>query len=188
MPIRNTGIYVPPTVFPLTFELTPVLINFTPQRDIDYKNVHITDFGIAYTTQLVNNTGGHTRVRGCVEYLAPEILYLQAPDATSMSDMWTVGVMGYEICLGQELDVTAETFREIRAYLEGQPLDLWRIPQRFPQSVHQIIQTCMAKDPRQRFNARGLSDFIRGQLTILGADENNTAENATVLDHQWRSA
>lgn len=163
-------------------------MNLTPQGDIDYEKMHITDFGIAYTTQLANRTGGYTQVRGCLEYLAPEIRHLQTEHSTAMSDMWTVGVIGYEICLGQDLNSVSQSFQEIKNYINGQPLNLWRIPSRFSSSVHQIIQTCMAMEPLHRFTADGLRQFIVGHLTILGAGGNNVAENSTFMTNQWRFA
>jgi serine/threonine protein kinase len=162
-----------------------VLMNLTPENDIDPKQMHITDFGIAYTTQLANNTGGFTIVRGCLEYLAPELRDLTTIESTKMSDMWAVGVIGYEICVGRELNVDSEHFQEIKKRLGGQPLDLHRIPRRFSPTVHQIIRTCMAMDPTQRFTASDLRNFIRGKLTIVNADSNNIPQNFSFMGQHW---
>ena len=182
------GIYVLPTVAPQYTELNLVLINPTTGNDFDHRRIHITDFGIAYTTQLANPTGGRTVVRGCIEYLAPEILHLRTDQSTPASDMWAVGVIGYEVCLGLELTTTSEQFQEIGAYLSGQPLNLWRIPERFSQTVRHIIQTCMAMDPTVRFTAVRLRAFIQGYLTILAADVNNPARNTTFMGPGWTYA
>ena len=162
-----------------------VLMNLTPENDIDPKQIHITDFGIAYTTQLANHTGGFNIVRGCIEYLAPELRSLTTLESTKMSDMWTVGVIGYEISVGRELSAHSDHFQEIRKYLEGQPLNLHRIPPRFSQTVHQIIHTCMAIDPMQRFTANDLRNFIQGKLTIMNTDIYNTAQNFSFMDRHW---
>lgn len=128
-------------------------------------------------------------VRGCLEYLAPEIRHLQTEHSTPMSDMWTLRVIGYEVCLGQQLNSASQGFQEIRNYINGQPLDLWRVPPRFCHSVRQIIQTCLAMDPLYRFTAAGLCEFIREHLTISDADRNNVAEYSTFMrNNQWRFA
>jgi serine/threonine protein kinase len=160
-------------------------MNLTPENDINPKRMHITDFGIAYTTQLANETGGFDLIRGCVEYLAPELQRRTTRDSTEMSDMWTVGVIGYEVCVGRELDVDSDHFQEIKKYLDGQPLNLHRIPPRFSHTVHQIIHTCMAIDPTQRFTAIDLRNFIRGRLTIMKADTNHAPQNFSFMGQHW---
>jgi|SRR5579859_6255058 len=170
-------------------KLIVVLVNMTltsPNNyDFDSSNIHITDFGVTFVTQLANPTGGYTTVPGSVQYMAPEIQNLRNIMPTTMSDMWAIGCIGYEMCLGVNMISMPEAFQEISAYINGQPLNLWRVPARFSQNVHHVIQTCMARDPTQRFTAVQLRDFINSLLVILNTDANNTAQYFTFLNSGW---
>jgi serine/threonine protein kinase len=171
------------------YKLIVVLVNMTlteqNKYDFDSNNIHITDFGVNFVTQLANSTGGYTTVPGSVEYMAPEILKLTNIIPTTMSDMWTIGCIGYEMCLGVNMTTMPENFQEIRAYIDGQPLNLRRVPARFSQNVHQVIHTCMAINPNQRFSAAQLRDYINSLLVIMNTDVNNTAQNFTFLNPNW---
>jgi serine/threonine protein kinase len=145
------------------------LVDLTSENNyqFDSRKVHITDFGISYISRLANLSGGTTNVSGSREYLAPEILTFNNIMPTTMSDMWAVGVIGYEMCLGNGLTWVSEGFREIRAYLEGQQLNLWRVPQRYSLFVRQVIEACLAKNPTTRITAASLRDTLNRYLATL---------------------
>jgi serine/threonine protein kinase len=141
------------------------------KNDLDHRQIHITDFGIVFAIALMNPTGGYTTVAGCAEYVAPEVYHHKNINPTPMSDMWTVGIIGYEMCLGEEVTWTTGSFQEIKNYmLTGQTLNLRHIPARFGPTVHQIISMCMAIDPTERFTAAGLSKFVKDNLAIVNTD------------------
>jgi serine/threonine protein kinase len=166
--------------------LIVVLINLTSENDYDSQKIHIADFGIALVSQLANPKGGYTTVSGCIEYMAPEIYHHKNINPTPMSDMWTVGIIGYEMCLGEEVNWTTENFQEIKNYmLTSQPLNLWRIPARFSSTIRQIISTCMAFNPTQRFTAAGLSSFIRNNFIIMNADISKTSQKFSFMSSEW---
>jgi serine/threonine protein kinase len=190
LPISTTlpmGTCVPQTVvsnFQIT--LTVVLINLTAENDYDHRQIHVSDFGIALVSHLANPTGGYTTASGCMEYMAPEVHHHKNIIPTPMSDMWAVGVIGYEMCMGEEVTWTTENFQEIKNYiLTGQPLNLWRIPERFSSTVRQIINTCMAFNPTRRFTAAQLSGFIKNSFIIMDADTDRTPQNFSFLNSDW---
>ena len=152
----------------------------------DPQQVHITDFGIAFITSLPNHTGGINIVPGCIEYLAPEFRHFEIVNPTTMSDMWTVGCIGYEMCLGLKLAFEAEWFQEIEAHVEGKPLNLSRIPERFSKNVNDIIQACMEWEPKKRITAAKLAEYIRSLLGLMKYSTNDTVENNSFLTKKWR--
>jgi serine/threonine protein kinase len=181
------GICVLQTVLPiLSITLIVVMMNLTPTNDYDHRQIHITDFGIAFVTQLANPLGGHTLASGCIEYMAPEVYHHRNIKPTTMSDMWTVGIIGYEMCLGEEVAWTTENFQEIKRYLlAGQQLNLWRIPARFGPNVRHIIHTCMALDPTLRFTAATLREFINSNFVIMKAKADSPAQNFSFMNSDW---
>ncbi|MEU0542420.1 protein kinase [Nocardia sp. NPDC005978] len=111
--------------------------------------VKITDFGIAKVVDAspVTKTG---MVMGTAQYIAPE--QATGEDATSASDVYALGVVGYEALAGERpftgdgaLTVAMKHVRETPPPL---PADL-------PPNVRELIEITMAKDPQQRFATGG---------------------------------
>ncbi|WP_067573232.1 serine/threonine-protein kinase [Nocardia acidivorans] len=111
--------------------------------------VKITDFGIAKAVDAspVTKTG---MVMGTAQYIAPE--QATGEDATSASDVYALGVVGYEALAGERpftgdgaLTVAMKHVRETPPPL---PADL-------PPNVRELIEITMAKDPAQRFATGG---------------------------------
>ena len=161
-------------------------MNHYSDYEFDPQKVHLTDFGIAHITRLPNNTGGIHIVPGCVQYLAPEFRKFQTVNPTTMSDMWAVGCIGYEICLGLELTTDAEWFQEIEAYVKGKPLNLWRIPERFSQHVHFVIQGCLEREPEKRITAPKLAESLRALLDLMKRGLKDTVQNKSFFNQNWR--
>jgi serine/threonine protein kinase len=161
-------------------------VNHLSDYEFDPKKVHITDFGIAYITSLPNDTGGINIVPGCPQYLAPEYRNFQIVDPTTMSDMWAVGCIGYEMCSGLQLTLESEWFQEIEAHVAGKPLNLWRIPERFSRNVHFIIQGCMEFEPEKRITAARLADDLHALLDLMKHGMRDTVQNKSFLDQKWR--
>ncbi|MGB6052866.1 MAG: serine/threonine-protein kinase, partial [Rhodococcus sp. (in: high G+C Gram-positive bacteria)] len=107
--------------------------------------VKITDFGIAKAVDAspVTKTG---MVMGTAQYIAPE--QALGSEATSASDVYSLGVVGYEALSGTRpflgdgaLTVAMKHVRETPAPL---PADL-------PANVRELIEITMAKDPVARY-------------------------------------
>jgi serine/threonine protein kinase len=163
-----------------------VLVNHHSDYEFDPKKVHITDFGIAHITSLPNDSGGNNIVPGCLQYLAPEFRHFRTVNATTMSDMWAVGCIGYEMCVGLELTVSAECFQEIEARINGKPLDLRHIPERFGQNVHYVIKVCMEWDPEKRITSAKLADDLRAIIHLMKQGMKDSVEHNTFMNQKWR--
>src|SRR5579859_2813562 len=85
-----------------------VMVDRTPEGDILPENILISDFGITLHSQFPIN--GVTRsVPGTYSYLAPELLSLGEQGVSASSDIWAVGCIGYELCIGKKLSENRET-------------------------------------------------------------------------------
>ncbi len=121
--------------------------------DIKPRNIRLTtvgqvkvlDFGIA---KALSATRSFTQnVFGSVQYSSPE--RLNTGEVTISSDLWSVGVVLYEMVARHpyfEADSASRLERAIRAYQVMQP-----IPEECPEGLKQILMRALAPDPRSRY-------------------------------------
>ena len=123
--------------------------------------IKVLDFGLAKVipqTQLLGSGATNDISRfsqngliiGTVSYMSPE--QLRGEKLDYRSDIFSVGIILYELLAKQNpfhRDSQAET---IAAILAGEPLSL-KESRRFPQSLIKITEKCLAKDRNSRFQS-----------------------------------
>jgi serine/threonine-protein kinase len=145
-------------------------------RDLKSSNVVITpegrakvlDFGLAkrlagpeldQTTRSMDPLTQAGTVVGTLHYMAPELL--RGAQADARSDIWALGVVLYELASGK-LPFTGTTGYELSsAILRDPPAPL---PARAPAGLRTSVQTCLAKEPGQRYQRAG---EVRAALEAL---------------------
>jgi Tol biopolymer transport system component len=169
-------------------------------RDLKTANVAINpesgakilDFGLARRNGAPGvdvNTGSIELTEpgmlvGTLAYVAPELLLGQGADARS--DIWSLGVLLYEIATGQlpfqgrnEFDLTA-------AILRSPPLVF---PAHVPPVLRAIILNCLAKEPPQRYQrageVRAALDAIHSDLVVAPAIETVPKRPARARPPRW---
>lgn len=111
--------------------------------------VKITDFGIAKAVDAspVTKTG---MVMGTAQYIAPE--QATGSDATSASDVYSLGAVGYEALSGHRPftgdGALTVAMKHVREALPPMPADL-------PTTVRELIEITMTKDPNYRYRSGG---------------------------------
>ena len=146
-------------------------------RDLKAANVMITpsgllkvlDFGIS---RRMDKSGGDATTRfdkswesqhtftGTLPYVAPEVF--KGQEADERSDIWSLGVLLYEMVAGRR------PFRGATAYELGAAIMRERPPeiaQPIPQVLQSVINKCLNKDPGQRYHSAG---EVRAALETAG--------------------
>lgn len=111
--------------------------------------VKVTDFGIAKAVDAapVTRTG---MVMGTAQYIAPE--QAMGQEATAASDVYALGIVGYEALGGRRPFQAESTFAIAQAHINAAPAPL---PAAIPPNVRELIDYTLAKDPARRYRDGG---------------------------------
>ena len=111
----------------------------------------LTDFGLAKTATDIRLTHSGAPV-GSPWYMSPEQVRGDAA-LDARSDIYSLGVVLYEMATGAKPFDLASTFDVMRAQVEMAPMaPIQRTPE-LPHALNSIILTALAKDPKARFQS-----------------------------------
>jgi serine/threonine protein kinase len=109
-------------------------------------DVKILDFGAAY---LRKSQAVHTAELGSPYYMSPE--QLQGQELTFHSDMYSLGVVLYELLTGQR-PFTADNLETLqRKILEQTPVGPSKLRADLPRKIDAVLLYALAKKPEQRY-------------------------------------
>ncbi len=143
-------------------------------RDLKPGNIMLTksgaklmDFGLAKAvtpvtpvsaqssglTQTVANPNLPLTAQGTVvgtfQYMSPE--QVEGKEADPRSDIFALGAVLYEMATGKRAFEGKTTASVLAAVLERQPAPISSVQPMTPSSLDQLVRTCMAKDPDERW-------------------------------------
>ncbi len=127
--------------------------------------VKILDFGLAKALQsetpnvdlssspTISRMGTEAgMILGTAAYMSPE--QAKGKDVDRRADIWAFGCVLFEMLSGQQ-SFTGETTTDIlAAVVRGEP-DWTELPEATPDRVRDLLERCLRKDPKQRFQAMG---------------------------------
>jgi hypothetical protein len=130
--------------------------------------VHVGDFGIA---RIVDETAtGMTlagTVLGTAGYLSPE--QARGEPATSASDVYSLGIVAYELLTGGRPFEGGSTTAEAAAHIHQPVPPASERGVGLPPEVDAVFERALAKDPARRY--RTARDFVRALRLALEAGE-----------------
>lgn len=106
--------------------------------------VKLLDFGIARST-IAGSTSGYGDTPGSAPYLSPE--QALGGEVTQRSDLYALGVLGYELLTGRRLFEKETPIATALAHVEDPPPPL---AGDVPSDLAAVIDACLQKDPARR--------------------------------------
>ena len=160
-------------------------------RDIKPDNVlladrhaMVADFGIAKAAsnaaEGASATSGDAAF-GTPPYMAPEQI-ARGADSDHRADLYSVGVMGYELLTGKPPFTGASRQEILSAHLNETPIPLTTIRGDIPQALSDILMRCLEKNPANRWQS---ADDVREALESLWAGRDVVVATAPSRE-RWR--
>jgi serine/threonine protein kinase len=128
-------------------------------------HVKVLDFGIAALESSPTSETALTSMEhllGTPAYMSPEQM-LASHDVDARSDIWSMGVVLYELITGRLPFPGDGHLQTLAAALTRPPLPLAaHVPEKLPPAVEEVVFTCLRKPREERFaSIRDLSDALR---------------------------
>ena len=141
-------------------------------RDLKPGNIMLTtggsklvDFGLAKTTAsttrgdlttaptISSPVTGAGSIVGTFQYMSPE--QLEGEEADARSDIFAFGAVLYEMLTGKKAFEGKSQASLIGAILEREPAPVSALEPTSPSALDQIVKTCLAKNPGNRWQSAG---------------------------------
>ena len=171
-------------------------------RDLKPGNVMLTragarllDFGLARTVTTTSVTGdtvggGRTTLTtqgtllGTLHYMAPE--QLDGREVDTRADVFAFGAVLYEMVTALKAFEAETPARVMSAILRDEPARVSTLVPITPVGLDELIHTCLAKDPNERW--QGMSDVarqLRWLQSSLSAKSGSMARPVAPARRQW---
>jgi hypothetical protein len=129
----------------------------------------LADFGIAKTLRETHGLTGTGSVIGTPDYMAPEQATGQRT-VDGRTDIYSLGVVGYEILSGKKPFVGASTAEVLVKRLHEDPPPLGSVAPHVPEDLVGSVSRCLARDPAGRWpDARSFREALAP--TTLDAEQ-----------------
>jgi serine/threonine-protein kinase len=113
----------------------------------------VLDFGIAKVggTALAHRVTGTGVALGTPAYMSPEVIQNGARNADARSDVWSIGVMLYEVLSGQLPFESEEVSALFVLVCTERPVPLERVAPHLPPGIVRVVSRCLQKRPDDRY-------------------------------------
>ena len=128
----------------------------------------LTDFGVAAiletgTEAMTRLTRANERL-GDPRYMSPE--QLRGEKLTGQSDIYSLGIIGYEVLTGKGPFDDPEIGNMASAHLRRPPPDLNHLRADVPQALSDALKRCLAKSPERRPHAQDLPRLLQDPIVL----------------------
>jgi serine/threonine protein kinase/Flp pilus assembly protein TadD len=130
-------------------------------RDIKPGNVlvdvkgepHLTDFGLARLVEAESTVTRTMEVLGTPSYMAPEQAVGNNAAISSVTDVYGLGAVLYQLLTGQPPFAGGTTYETIKLLLDTEPRQPRQLNPKIDRDLSTICLKCLEKDPRLRYSS-----------------------------------
>ena len=146
---------------------------------VSRQGIKLLDFGLAKRSAPLQETDAtqalteHGQIVGTLNYISPEQLH--AKEADARSDIFSFGLVFYEMLTGRRAFEGQSAASVIAAILEREPPSVGEVA---PPAIDRVLRRCLAKDPDQRWQS---ARDLRAALELAGQQQAPVAVRSSRL-------
>jgi serine/threonine protein kinase len=126
---------------------------------------HLTDFGLARLVETESTVTRTKEVLGTPSYMAPEQAVGETRNLTSVTDVYGLGAVLYQLLTGQPPFAGGTTYETVKLLLETEPRQPRLLNPKVDRDLSAICLKCLEKDPKRRYPAAaGLAEDLEHWL------------------------
>jgi TolB-like protein len=114
---------------------------------------HLTDFGLARLVESESSVTQTLDVLGTPSYMAPEQAVGNNVAVSSVTDVYGIGAVLYQLLTGQPPFAGGATYETIRLLLETEPRQPRLLNPKIDRDLSTICLKCLEKDPKRRYSS-----------------------------------
>jgi TolB-like protein/tRNA A-37 threonylcarbamoyl transferase component Bud32/Tfp pilus assembly protein PilF len=114
---------------------------------------HLTDFGLARLVESESSVTHTLDVLGTPSYMAPEQAVGNNAVVSSVTDVYGLGAVLYQLLTGQPPFAGGATYETIKLLLDTEPRQPRLLNPRIDRDLSTICLKCLEKDPKRRYSS-----------------------------------
>ena len=114
---------------------------------------HLTDFGLARLVESESSVTQTLDVLGTPSYMAPEQAVGNNAAVSSVTDVYGLGAVLYQLLTGQPPFAGGTTYETIKLLLDTEPRQPRLLNPKIDRDVSTICLKCLEKDPKRRYSS-----------------------------------
>src|SRR5216110_1909544 len=114
---------------------------------------HLTDFGLARLVESETSVTHTLEVLGTPSYMAPEQAVGNNAAISSVTDVYGLGAVLYQLLTGQPPFAGGTTYETIKLLLDTEPRQPRQLNPKIDRDLSTICLKCLEKDPKRRYSS-----------------------------------
>src|SRR5213596_4386596 len=114
---------------------------------------HLTDFGLARLVESESTVTRTMEVLGTPSYMAPEQAVGNNAAISSLTDVYGLGAVLYQLLTGQPPFAGGTTYETIKLLLDTEPRSPRLLNPKIDRDLSTICLKCLEKDPKRRYSS-----------------------------------